>query len=545
MLEADVLIVGSGAGGGPLALTLAEAGADVLVLEKGPRHARADYVHDELAVTRRSFFAPAVDRDPHTVVTRQTPTPQRTQLGWIASCVGGGTVHMGAYLYRFHPDDFRMRSRFGDYLDIADWPFDYDALEPFYSRAEREVGVSGDAGADPFEGRRSAPYPLPPLDANAVAPMLEAELRRRGWTPFPTPRAVASRPYLGRPACTYCDVCSGYGCPVGARGSSQEALLPRAEATGRCRVVSETMVTAITTDADGRADGCRFVAPNGERGAARARIVCVSASAVESARLLLLSAGPGHPRGLGNSSGLVGKYLQFHAATLGEAAIPSAALPASVAADRHPFLGRSVMDHYFLPEGVSDLAKGGILRFFITPRRPLGAADRLAFGGPHLRWGQDLGEAVSKHVDDFLRIGVEVFHDFIPNAGTFVELDPEVKDVWGLPAARIHLDIPEHHGRCGHWMLERAFESLSNLGAVEFRADAVGGTSSYLVHGTCRAGDDPRTSVLDRWCRSHDVGNLFVVDGSFMPTSGGSPPTLTILANSFRVGAFISDELRR
>ncbi|MEO1085955.1 MAG: GMC family oxidoreductase, partial [Acidobacteriota bacterium] len=445
MLEAEVLIIGSGAGGGPLALTLAEAGVDVLMLEKGPRHRRADYRHDEVAVMRRGFFAPPVDRDPHTVVTRQTPEPQRTQLGWIASCVGGGTAHMGAYLYRFHPDDFRMRRRFGDYLGIADWPFDYDELEPFYCRAEREVGLSGDADANPFEGPRSAPYPLPPLDAHGFAGLLEAGLKRRGWTPFPTPRAVASRPYLGRPACTYCDVCSGYGCPVGARGTTQEALIPRAEATGRCRVLPETMATAVTTDADGRADGCRFIGPGGEAGRVRARYVCVCASAVESARLLLLSSGPGHPRGLGNSSGLVGKHLQFHAATMGEAAIPKTKLPQAVADDPHPFLGRSAMDHYFLPDGVSDLAKGGLLRFFLAPRRPLMTAERLAFGRRPLLWGRELGAAVDLEIRDFLRVGFEVFHDFIPNAGTFVELDADVRDAWGLPVARIHLDMPEHH----------------------------------------------------------------------------------------------------
>ncbi|MEM6796880.1 MAG: GMC family oxidoreductase [Acidobacteriota bacterium] len=535
MLEPDVLIIGSGAGGGPMALSLAKAGYEVLVLEKGARHSRAAYAHDETEVTRNSFFTPPLEREPHTVVTSQTEQAQLSQLGWIACCVGGGTVHMGAYLYRFHPDDFRMRSRFGDYEELVDWPYDYAALEPYYCLAEREVGVSGLAGANPFEGERSSSYPLPPLDAHPFSSLLEGAIRQRGWSPFPTPRAVASRPYLGRPACAYCEVCAGYGCTVGAKGSTQEALIPRAEATGRCRVVPKAMVFEVTSDSDGLATGCRFRDSNGEVGEVRAPVVCVSCSAVESARLLLLSATEKHPRGLGNGSGLVGRHLQFHAVSMGEASIPRSSLPAKVRRSRHPFLGRSMMDHYFLPDGVSDLAKGGVLRFFLTPERPLLSAERLAFSGESLVWGRELESQVTARLENFLHVGFEVFHDYIPNRGTFVELDAGVRDCWDLPVARIHLDLPQHHEKCGRWVMDRAFEVLRDLGAESYRIDSVGGTSSYLVHGTCRAGSDPKTSVLDPWCRSHEVPNLFVVDGSFMPTSGGASPTLTILANSFRV----------
>ncbi|MEM9554231.1 MAG: GMC family oxidoreductase [Acidobacteriota bacterium] len=555
----DVVVIGSGAGGGPLALTLARAGFDVLVLEKGPRHPRDAYLPDEIEVLRRGFFTPSLADDPHTVVTRASPRAQRTALGWIASCVGGGTVHMGSYLYRFHPDDLRMRSRFGApaaraldgaalRVELADWPFDYDTLEPWYGVAEREVGVAGEAGANPFEAPRSTPYPLPPLDAHPVAAELERAMRRRGLHPFPTPRGIASRPYEGRPACSYCASCAGYGCPTGARGSVQEALLPRAEATGRCHVLADTAVHEITVDDAGRATGCLAVGPAGAL-RVRARVVCVCCSAVESARLLLLSRSPRFPDGLANGSGRVGRHLQFHGVTMGLGLVPRARLPEAVREMWHPFLGRSAMDHYFLPEGVAEPAKGGLLRFFLVPPSPVMTAEQVAFAdraaGGSLVWGRELLERLERRYRDDLAIGFEVFHDFLPNDGTYVGLDPEVCDAAGRPVARIHLEVPEHQRRVGEWTFERAAEILRDLGAESFEASAVGGTSSYLVHGTCRAGDDPATSVLDSWCRAHEVPNLYVVDGSFMPTSGGAPPTLTILANSFRVADRLVDVLRR
>ncbi|MEO1370223.1 MAG: GMC oxidoreductase, partial [Acidobacteriota bacterium] len=290
----------------------------------------------------------------------------------------------------------------------------------------------------------------------------------------------------------------------------------------------------------GRATGCEFFDPEGEIHGARAEVVCICCSAVESARLLLLSRSSRFPAGLANGSGRVGRHLQFHAVSMGEGWIPKDRLPRSIADSPHPFLGRSMMDHYFLPDGVSEPSKGGLLRFFIQPPSPIATAERFAFGHKPALWGRGLQEALRSHFQDGLSLGFEVFHDFLPNAETFVDLDPEVRDRWGLPVARIHLHVPDHHRRCGQWVMDRAFELLTDLGAERFVRHSVGGTSSYLVHGTCRAGDDPSTSVVDRFCRTHEVENLYVVDGSFMPTSGGASPTLTILANSFRIAEHLT-----
>lgn len=489
----DAVIVGSGAGGGALAWRLAAAGWRVLVLEKGPRYSRDDYRHGDGGL-QPGQFVPPLDLDPHTVVTARTTTPVRTTLGWIAMCVGGGTVHMGGYFYRFHPDDFRMRSRFGEYLGIADWPYDYAELEPFYTRAEAMMGVSG-LGA----------YPMPPLDAHPFAASIEAACERRGWHAFPTPRAINSREYGGRPACEYCRVCASYGCPVGARGTSQETFIAHAEKTGRCEVRPLSMVREIARADRDRVSGCHYVDADGRQHFAPARVVCVSASAVESARLLLLS-------NLGNEEGQVGRNLQFHAVTMGQALFELEALR-----DDFPFLGRSLADFYFLPDGVSDLRKGGMIRFGIAPRTP-------GYFTP---------------TDAQRVLYFEAFHDFLPNAQTFVTLDDAVTDRWGLPAARIHLDVPAHHRRAGRFLADRAFEIYEDLGATEGITTDVGGTSSYLVHGTCRAGHNPRTSVLDAFCRVHALNNLYVADGSFMPTSGGASTTLTIVANALRTADHI------
>ncbi|HYO16626.1 MAG TPA: GMC family oxidoreductase [Thermoanaerobaculia bacterium] len=537
MKTRDVIIIGSGAGGGPLALSLSAAGADVLVLEKGPFYGREDFTTDEVETLWRGMFVPPIDEEPHILVHEGLAAPRPSTLGWIASCVGGGTVHMGAFLSRFHPDDFRMKSRFGDYESIADWPYTYEDLEPYYTRAEWEVGVSGASESNPHEGKRSRGYPMPPLDANPLASHLENACRRLGLHPYPTPRGINSRPYQGRPACSYCSACASYGCRSGARGSVPEALLSRAVATGRCELLQPVMVREVTLDSLGRANGCVFLDAEGKEHEVRARVVCICCSAVESARLLLLSKSPRFPLGLCNDNGLVGRNLQFHGTSFGDGVFRHDGMPFDHA---NPFLGRSLMDHYFLPDGVSDLPKGGLLVFQYKGGSPIRAAKIVAQQGPRTVWGDELKRRLRENSEDRGRsLSFEVHHDFIPNEGTFVSLDPEVRDKWGLPVARIHLHELEHHRKAGRWLVERGLDVFTEMGADAVEPSTIGETAPYLVHGTCRAGRDPETSVVDGYCQAHQVANLFVVDGSFMPTSGGAPPTLTILANSFRTADHI------
>lgn len=539
----DVLIIGSGAGGGALALRLSQAGARVLVLEKGPHLKRQDFPVDEVENYRPGFWYPSIADEPHMVVT-PGQEPKRSSLGWIATCVGGGTVHMGAYLYRFHPEDFRLRSRFGSYASVADWPYSYEEIEPYYVQAEWELGVSGSPEPARFGFPRSRNHPMPPLDDHPISSLFDHACAQMGLDPFPTPRAINSEPYQGRPSCSYCRLCSGFGCRTGAKGSSQEALIPRAQATGNCELIAKAMVLEVTVGKDGRATGCRYLDAEGREQEARARIVCVCCSSVESARLLLMSRSPLFPDGLGNGNGQVGKNLQFHAVTTGMGRFRVQDRD-PLWRDPHPFMGRSLLDHYFLPPGVSPFPKGGIIRYSLSQLQPVMAAQGVAMGGGPSLWGNALKQALREHFLNTVNIQFEVFHDYIPNPETHVGLDPSVTDKWGLPVARICHQADPHHRAAGAWLQSRGLEVLEAMGADELVRGFLGETAAFLVHGSCRAGDDPSTSVLNGYCQSHEVPNLFVVDGSFMPTCGGAPPTLTIVANSFRAADHILERGRQ
>ena len=392
MERTDILVIGSGAGGAPLASVLSRAGFHVLVLEKGPRYERTEYQHDEILMGKEfGFFVPRIEDEPHVAVI-DGGGPHRTSIGWTACCVGGGTAHMGACLYRLHPVDFEMVSLFGQHAQDADWPYKYGDLEPYYCRAEKEIGVSGAAGANPFEGYRSSPYPMGPLPTHELAHVLDEVCKRMGLHTFPTPRAVNSRQYGDRPECSYeCLMCSGFGCPTGARGSTQETLLADAEKTGRCQIRPNSMVREITVRPDGYAAGCIYLDKQSVQHKIEANVVCVCCSAIESARLLLLSRSALFPNGLGNCSGLVGQHLQFRGFSAGRGYFRLGNRTKSQFPKRNYFLGRSLADFYLLPQDVSLPPKGGIMKFDISRPVPIGHAHALSRDtNATLIWGDTL-----------------------------------------------------------------------------------------------------------------------------------------------------------
>ena len=205
----DVVVVGGGAGGAPVAYELASAGLEVVILDKGRRYRDEEFDHDEIRMCRRNFFTPSVTDEPHTLRTGQRAQAARSTAGWVSTIVGGGTVHMAGYCHRLHPVDFKLRSTLGNVPNstLVDWPITYEDLEPYYARVEREVGVSGVWRAHPFEEPRSGDFPLPPLAENAFAGQIDAACAKLGYHPFPTPRAILSRDYRGRQACMFCSLC--------------------------------------------------------------------------------------------------------------------------------------------------------------------------------------------------------------------------------------------------------------------------------------------------------------------------------------------------
>lgn len=545
----DVIVIGSGAGASPLAVTCAEAGLKVLVLEKGPDHPRSSYVHDEIGVVRRGFFIPSIADDPHTILVPDAKQAARTEIGWMAQCVGGGTVHMAGYFYRLHPEDFRMKSLYGtsERIPLADWPYTYDDLEPYYTKAEEAVGVSGDASENPFDPPRSKPYPLPPIYTHPFGAAIDEAGRRLGMHPFREARAILSRGYRGRSDCNYCDFCGSYGCETGAKSSTQDSLLPRAVATGNCEIRAGCMAREVTLGPDGRVDGCIYFDPAGREQRVKARVVCVSASAIESARLLLLSKSTSFPNGLANGTGLVGRHLQFSVFSGGNGIYRYARDPKRAMVLKHPtpFIGRSVQDFYTVPKEIASIPKGGTIRIGFQHPNPIYRALRISQEVHPHRWGAALKEKIRRRFTESRTIEFETFAEFFPNRGTFMDLDPGVRDRWGLPVARIHLDVPKEHESIGRYLQARGLELLSAAGADEVSEDSAGGTTGHLVEGTVRMGTDPRTSVLNGFSQSHEVPNLFVVDGSPFPTSGGVPCTLTILAHSFRCADHLVEAMKR
>jgi choline dehydrogenase-like flavoprotein len=538
----DVVVVGSGAGGSPIALDLARAGASVVVLEKGRHVPQEQFVHDEIA-RRRHFMVPSAEDEPHTMRYGDGDASV-TSEGWTANIVGGGTVHYSGFFHRMHPVDMRLRSSLGpvDGANVVDWPISYDDLEPHYRRLDAEMGVAGTWRVHPFEEPRSAPYPLPPIDEHPIAARIDEAARKLGMHTFPTPRAVLSRPYRGRAACSYCPMCADYGCPTGAKGSALSAILPAAMQTGRCEIRARCMATEVLVRPDGRAAGVVYRDGDGFTRVLGARVVVLACTAVETARLLLLSRSGLFPDGLANRSGLVGKNLLFSSGTLGGAEF--ATKPAGDG--RHLSAQRSIQDFYFPEQPVGGVPKAGTLSFLVGYVEPITAAESVAFrsgGGDEIVWGKALKEQLVRRLRR-QQLHYESFCEFYANDGTYVDLDPRVKDRWGAPVARMTIKPHPRNREATELIADKAMAILRAMDPEDAYVSTRQSETKFLQGGTCRFGDDPATSVLDRDCRAHEVKNLYVTDGSFLPTSGGVPPTMTIMANAFRVAGRIVERLR-
>jgi choline dehydrogenase-like flavoprotein len=556
----DVVVVGTGAGGPPVALALAQAGLRVVMLEKGKRYRDEDFDHDEIRMARRHFFTPSTTDEPHTFRTSATGQATRSIAGWISCLVGGGTVHMAGYFLRMHPVDFKLKSTLGSIPNstIVDWPITYADLEPFYAKVEREVGVSGVWHAHPFEEPRSADFPLPPLEENGFAGQIDAACKKLGYHPFPTPRAIVSRDYRGRQRCMFCSLCSSFGCEIGAKSSTLASIIPAAEETGRCEVRPECMAIEIPVDADGRVTGVVYktTRPGGSGGKPPeppdsgvdekweeefqpARCVVVACSAIESARLLLLSRSSRFAKGLGNENGLVGKNLVFSGQSKGQAIFKLAGREgARWMSDTTPFVQRSMQDFYLLGRPVNGVRKAGTIVFSLEHPAPIHKAEHIAgIDMNRRRWGLKLKQALREEGRGARTLTIETFAESLPTSGTYVDLDPDIKDKWGLPVARITVVQHSLDGAATRFLAERGMEVLNALEPDSSEITQAEGQDRALQGGTCRFGRDPASSVLDIDCRVHSVPNLYVSDSSFMPSSGGVPPTLTIMANAFRVGA--------
>ncbi|HXI32050.1 MAG TPA: GMC family oxidoreductase, partial [Vicinamibacterales bacterium] len=407
-------------------------------------------------------------------------------------------------------------------------------LEPYYTKVEWEVGVSGLAGASPFDPPRTRPYPMPPLPVKSSGVLLERGARKLGLHPVPAPMAINSEPYRGRPACVHCGFCHGFACEVRAKASSLTTVIPEAEATGRCEVRPESYVFRIETSRERRATGVSYFDGSRRERFQRARAVVVCANGAETPRLLLMSANAQFPRGLANSSGLVGRHLMFNtnARVLG-------VFEHELNEYKSVQVTRIVHDFYDADPRRGHYGGGG-LDARIGPQ-PTTWAIRTAGEGPS--WGS----AFKDRLREFPRnMQIACHGTSLPVESNNVTLDPDLKDAWGLPAIRVtYTDHPDDLANA-RFLQDRAAEILEAAGAQRVtRAPVAAQTSSVHLLGTCRMGNAAATSVIDKYHRSHDVANLFVCDGSSLVTSGRGQPTMTIQALAFRAGEHIARFAKR
>jgi choline dehydrogenase-like flavoprotein len=534
--EVDFVIVGSGAAGGVMAKELSTAGYSVVVLEQGPWRTERDFPHDEIKVWQQNFFTVDYSKQPNTFRKTEKEKAQRRPAIMYGRGVGGTSVHFSANYWRFKPVDFREVSLKGTVAGtgLADWPISYEELEPYYTKVDWEVGVAGAPG--PFDPPRSRPYPMPPHDPQSKGVLLERGARAMGWTAFPAPMAINSRFYDGRSQCVQCGFCLGFGCEVRAKNSSIASLIPKAVATGKCEIRTNSYVRKVEMSRAGRATGVTYFDANRKEVTQRAKAVVLCANGAESPRLLFNSKTPAFPDGLANSSGMVGRHLMYNGAGLAWGQFEH-----EINGYKGIVATRLVWDTYELDQKLGLIGGGGFdFRFDATPIN-------FAFGGLPRgapTWGREYKRQLARNYTRTLLAYGHTTSLPVPTNG--VSLDPSVKDAWGLPALRVtYQDHPEDL-KLYQYFTDRSEELLKAAGALNTWKWEVQ-SQEFGVHllGTCRMGNDARTSVVDKYHRAHDVKNLFIVDGSSFVTSGRGQPTMTIQALAFRAGDHIAQFARR
>ncbi len=536
----DAVIVGAGGGGGVVAYELARAGWNVVLLERGRQQNFAETRHLELRSQRTTVLGNAFgpDDERHPRVRRNERgewvkvRPSEGGYNNIAAVVGGGTLSYGAMAWRFHPKDFRMKSTYGapENSTLEDWPISYEDLAPYYERAEWEIGVSGKGGANPFDGPRAKEYPMPPLPFNKEASLLAKAARGLGLHPFPIPMAINSVPYGGREACVQCPHCVGFRCEVEAKSSTAVTVIPRAIATGNCRLRTQCVVKEILTDAKGNARAVAYFDAEGQLQEQPAKVVVVACGATETARLLLNSKSKLHPQGLGNRYDWVGRNLQGHAYS------GAFGLFAEETWDGLGPGARVAIGDY--SHGNPGVVGGAMLANEFIRMPYLFARSTRPPGAP--RWGQ----AHKDFQRQFYRrsVGFKGPVQEVPNWTARVEIDPNVRDAWGIPVLRLSGERHAEDLKTGRFLAEKAAVVLKAAGATEVWTTTPGRGLSGGQHqaGTARMSKDAKMGATDPNCRLHDVDNVFVADGSPHVTNGGFNPSLTIQALAFRTGEYLS-----
>ncbi|MGA8152985.1 MAG: GMC family oxidoreductase [Terriglobales bacterium] len=547
----DVCIIGSGAAGGTAAKVLSEGGLDVAMLEAGPPlNPEKDYkehvwpyqlahrgagVGGKLAEFGGEFMAPngawEIDGEPYT-------TAEGSRFRWFRSrIVGGRTNHWGRIALRFSPVDFKVRSNdgMGD-----DWPISYEELSPYYDKVESYIGVFGTR-----ENIPSAPDGvfLPPPRPRCTETIIKKACDQLNIPCIPSRLAILTKPLNGRPACHYCAQC-GRGCITASNFSSSQVMIPPAQATGHFTLITGAMAREIVIGKDGKAKAVSYIdkATSTEK-QVRARAFVVGASACESARLLLNSRPSLFPDGLGNSSGAVGRYLTDTVGSDGAGYFPQ-----MEKVPRHNHDGVGGM-HMYMPwwkfDRKNDFLRGYHIEFGGGPGMPgVGQFHHLCeeFEG----YGATLKQRCRSRYGT--TIGFSGRGEMIPNENCYCDIDPDTVDRWGIPVLRFHWKWSDNEIKMAKDMQEAFRSIVETAGGTYMTMEKPDPERPYgiadggvIIHevGGARMGDNPKTSVLNKYCQVHDVRNVFVTDGACFVTNSEKNPTLTILALSWRASEYL------
>lgn len=555
-MEYDICIIGSGAGAGPIAYTLANQGKKVLVLEKGGWFHDKDFTKDEIAVCRRNTFTPNLKDEPQVIEDSVDDNKWKSESNaesgwdfWNGSLVGGSSNLMSGFFHRMKPVDFRLKTEFGagEGDNTVDWPISYADMEPYFMRSELIVGISGKVVEHPFLEPRSTPdFPFPPLAEHLISKHIDKASEKLGFNTIPMARAILSRPHANRQACSYSGYCGSYGCTTGAKGSSRAALLNHAISSGNCEIRPHSHVYKLTSDSKGKLTEAKYFDVHGRKRSVEAKIFVVACQAVETSRLLLLSKGKKFPNGLANNSGNVGKNLLFSAGGIGSGIFESDQFSQEhfkQLQDIHLFANRALQDWYIIDDPKIGRIKGGTIDFLMAHANPIRRASRAKWKNSKLVWGRELKTALEGEFRNKVKLNFEIFCDWTPNDNCFIELDGKVKDKYGIPVAKIRVGNHPRDLIPGEFLATKAEALLEAMEMKKIKSNISGSPPSNLMAGGCRFGDNPAISVLDRDCRAHEVDNLFITDGSFMPTGGSITYTWTIYANAFRVADKIAAQL--
>lgn len=558
----DVAVVGSGAGGGMAAYVLTQAGVRVLMLEAGrnydPVQETPMFTTAREAPLRGSstsdkpfgYFDATVNGgwdipgEPYTVAEGS-----KFQW-WRARMLGGRTNHWGRFSFRFGADDFRPYSRDGMGVD---WPIGYDDVAAYYDKVESLIGVFGSNEPIANQSASSPGVLLPPPAPRAYELFVKAGCASLGIPCVPMHAAVLTRPLNNRPACFYATGCER-GCAIGANFQSTTVLLPPARATGKLTIRTHAMVYEVTLDKSGRANGVRYVdTVTGKHERVRARAVVLAASACESARILLNSTSASFPQGLANSSGQVGRNLTD---STGVGVL--AQFPALEGRPAYNEEGTS-LPHLYIPWWLHEEQKAGKLDF------PRGYHVEFDGGRTHQPemfmgiFGSLVGDVHGAALKERMRATYGSFVSFaargemVPSADCYCEIDPLVKDRWGIPVLRFHWKWSDHERRQARHFTSTMRKLIDRLGGKIVAAPAdddpdaglsVGGEIIHEV-GTTRMGAKPRDSVVNGFGQSWDVPNLFVMDGGVFASNPDKNATLTILTLAWRSAEHLAEQFRR